>query len=363
VQGNPAAYAAIQQAALGVARNFNPATPAQTRNPLAGLVPLQFLPPFLNFPNAVEDGTSSDSDTTYTLRLAYDLNDNFNLYGSFATGFKATSWNLSRDSRPFATDFVAGNQRVVDPVTGQVFAAPPSAITNAGLSVPNLTSGTRFAGPESAEVFEIGLKAAFDRLAFNIAVFDQSIEGFQSNVFTGTGFALANAGKQSTQGLEVDATWNPTNNLQLTFAGTFQDPVYDSFVASATGDISGTAPSGVPETATSTSATYTFDVNTLEAFVRADWQYESAVPYFDAVGRGFTGVNNQTLIGIEKEISTFNASAGLTTENGLGVTLWGRNIFDDEYITTAFPSVAQAGSISGYPSQPATYGVTVRKSF
>jgi len=363
IGGNPAAFAAIQQGALGVARNFNPATPALTRNPLAGLTALQFLPPFLAFPNAVEDGQTNDSDTTYTLRLAYELNDNLNVYGSFATGFKATSWNLSRDSRPFGTDFVAGNQRVVDPITQQVFAAPSSPITSAGLGVTNLTSGTRFAGPETAEVFEIGLKAAFDTFAFNVAVFDQSIEGFQSNVFTGVGFSLANAGKQSTQGLEVDATWNATNNLVLTFAGTFQDPVYDSFTGSTTGDISGTTPSGIPETATSTSATYNFDVRNLAAFVRADWQYESPVAYFDAVGTGFTGTDNQALLGFEKEVSTLNASAGFTTESGLGVTFWGRNIFDDQYITTAFPGVAQAGTLSGYPNPPATYGVTVRKSF
>ena len=363
ISGNPAAFAAIQQGALGVARNFNTSTPAQTQNPLGGLTALQFLPSFLGFPNAVEDGKSSDSDTTYTIRLAYDVNDNINVYGSYATGFKATSWNLSRDSRPFAADFTPGNQRVVDPITQQVFAAPSSPITDAGIGVTNLTSGTRYAGPETAKVFEVGLKAAFDRFAINVALFDQQIEGFQSNVFTGVGFALANAGKQSTQGLELDSTWNATDNLVLTFAGTFQDPVYDSFVASATGDISGTAPSGIPKTATSTSATYNFDVRGLDSFVRADWQYESPTDYFDAVGTGFTGQNGQALIGQQKEISTFNASAGFVTQGGLSVTIWGRNIFDDQYITTAFPSVAQSGSISGYANQPATYGVTVRKRF
>ncbi|MGA1343314.1 MAG: TonB-dependent receptor domain-containing protein, partial [Hyphomonas sp.] len=148
VQNNAATYGVLQQQALAVSRNFNPNTPVLTRNPLAGLTALQFLPPFLAFPNAVEDGQTSDSDTTYTLRLAYDVSDNINLYGSYATGFKATSWNLSRDSRPFASDFVPGNQRVVDPVTQQVFAAPASPITSAGLAVTNLTTGTRYAGPE-----------------------------------------------------------------------------------------------------------------------------------------------------------------------------------------------------------------------
>ncbi len=356
IQGNPAAFAAIQQGALGVARNFDPTTPPQTQNPLGGLRALQFLPPFLAFPNAVESGRTKDDELSYTLRLAYDVNDNINTYVSYATGFKATSWNLSRDSRPFPADFVAGNERVVDPITGQVFAAPASPVQDAGLAVTNLTSGTRFAGPEEAAVFEVGMKGAYADLAFNVAIFDQQIKGFQSNVFTGTGFALANAGKQSNRGLELDVTWTPVDSFQLTFAGTWQDPKYDEFPNSASGDLSGQRPAGIPRFLSSTGATYFFDAAGLDAFVRGDWQYESPTDYFDDPA-------NQALIGQQKEINTFNASTGFTTAGGLGVTLWARNLFNDEYITTAFPSVAQAGSISGYPNQPRTYGLTVRKTF
>ena len=155
----------------------------------------------------------------------------------------------------------------------------------------------------------------------------------------------------------------------LTFAGTFQDPVYDDFTstgikidpslplsASNELDLSGQKPYDIPEVATSTSATYSFDVNSLASFVRVDWQYESETDYFDDPA-------NQALINDTHKISTFNASAGFTTADGLGVTVWGRNIFDDEYITVAFPTTAQSGSINGYPSQPPTYGITVRKSF
>lgn len=335
-QANPPAFAQIQAAVQD---------PAQ--NPLLGLQPLQFLPPFLGFPNAVENGRSKDSSTTYTLRLAYDLNDNLNTYVSYATGFKATSWNLSRDSRPFARDFTPGS-----PVT----SPPGSPIRDAGLALPNLTAGTRFAGPEEAAVFEVGLKGVYSTVAFNLAYFDQQIEGFQSNVFTGTGFALANAGKQSNKGFEFDVTWNPVDALQLMVAGTIQDPVYDSFPNSASGDLSGQTPSGIPEVATSTMATYFFDLNGWDAFVRGDWQYESPVNHFD-------DPVNQALIGEKKEVNTFNASTGLKTVDGFGVTLWVRNIFNDEYITTAFPAVAQAGSIMGYPSAPRSYGVTLRKTF
>ena len=335
-QANPVAFAAIQAAVQD---------PAQ--NPLLALQPLQFLPPFLGFPNAVEDGRSKDSATTYTLRLAYDVNDNLNTYVSYATGFKATSWNLSRDSRPFARDFIPGS-----PVT----SPPSSPIRDAGLALPNLTTGTRYAGPEDSTVFEVGLKGVYSNVAFNLAYFDQTIEGFQSNVFTGTGFALANAGKQSNKGLEFDVTWNPVNNLQLMVAGTLQDPVYDSFPNSASGDLSGEKVYGIPEVATSTAATYFFDVAGWDAYVRGDWQYESAVDHFDSDAE-------QAAFGEQKKVNTFNASTGFTNESGLGVTLWVRNVFNDEYITTAFPAVAQSGSYMGYPVAPRSYGVTLRKTF
>jgi outer membrane receptor protein involved in Fe transport len=318
---NPATFAAFQAAAA------NPAN-----NPLNGLKPLQFLPPFLKFPNSVENGKTEDSETTWTARVAYDVNNNINVYASAATGFKATSWNLSRDSRPFAADL--------------------PALTAAGLLVNNLTTGTRYAAPENSTVYEIGFKGAWDRFAVNVAIFDQTIEGFQSNIFTGTGFALANAGEQSTTGIEIDATWTPIDPLTLTFGGTFLDPIYDSFTNSTVGDLSGRAPSGISETSIATSATYTFLIgDNWDAFVRADYAYESEVQVVDNIP-GFT-----------REVNLFNASAGFETANGWGVQVWGRNIFNDEHLLSVFPGVAQEGSVNGYPNQPATYGITIRKTF
>jgi iron complex outermembrane recepter protein len=347
---NTDAFSALDLVALGVAAGV-PAQVANnpTFNPFLALRPLQFLPPFLAFPNAVESGRTHDNNMTYTLRFNYDVTDNVNAYISYATGFKATSWNLSRDSRPFPADFIPGS-----PASSPAPAGSP--IRGAGLALPNLGTGTRFAGPEEAAVLEAGVKAQFDRMAFNVAVFDQTIEGFQSNVFTGTGFALANAGKQSNKGVELDVTWTPIDPLLLSFAGTLQDPVYDSFINSSSGDISGQAPSGVSEVVTSTAATYFFNVRGMEAFARADWQYEGPAAYFDDPG-------NQALINDKREVSLINASLGFETDGGLGVTAWVRNVADEEIITVAFPAVAQAGSISGYPNQPRTFGVTVRKSF
>ncbi len=304
----------------------------------AGLQPLQFLPPFLNYPNGVEDGKSNDSSTTYTLRVAYDVNDSTNVYLSSATGFKATSWNLSRDARPFAADI--------------------PDLTSGGLLVNNITTGTRFADPEDSQVLEIGYKTKFDKGALNIAAFNQEIKGFQSNVFTGLGFSLANAGKQSTLGFEFDALYQATDALTLTMAGTYLDAKYDSFVG-ANGingpeDLSGKPVNGVHPLSVSTSATYEMEFsNGWNGFIRGDYLYESNVRMLDNVSAALAS----------RQVNSLNGSFGVEMQNGWQATLWGRNITDDQYLLSAFPGVAQSGSFNGYPNQPRTYGVTVKKSF
>lgn len=308
--------------------------------------PLQFLPPFLNFPNSVEDGGSKDDDTTYTLRLAWDLNENMNVYAGVSTGFKATSWNLSRDSALFAQDI--------------------PALGDAGLLVPNLRTGTRFAGPEESTVYELGLKASYETVSFNLAVFAQNIDGFQSNVFSGTGFNLVNAGEQSVDGVEFDINWYPVDNLKLAFAITYLDPLFDEFEGAlgvigeagvdADGfiDLSGEQPAGIPEVSTNTSLTYNFQIGSMaDAFIRIEHLYEEEVRVIENVPEDIAS----------REINTFNASMGMYFNNGWELNLWGRNLNEDEYLQSAFPSVAQAGSFSGYPNTPRTYGLTVKYGF
>ncbi|GAA6138475.1 TonB-dependent receptor [Arenicella sp. 4NH20-0111] len=327
-QGIPVATAA--QIAAGV--------PAD-QTPLAGLRALQFQTPFVDFPNSVESGSTDDDELTYNVRLSYDLSDSVNVYGGVSTGFKATSWNLSRDSRPFASDI--------------------GRITSAGLGVPNLISGTRFASPEEATVYEIGLKAKFDRFAVNVALFDQSIEGFQSNAFVGTGFNLANAGEQSTKGVEFDLTYYPTESLELKLAGTLLDSTYDSFegagrdpLTGAVVDLTGEDPAGITDTSLSASANYRFQLGNNDAYVRADFFYEDDTPIGDLAIRQFT-----------RSSENLNIAAGVRTQNDWGFSLWVRNATDHTSLISAFASVAQSGSFTGYRTAPRSYGVTVTKDF
>ncbi len=302
-------------------------------NQLLGLTPLQFLPLYQAFPNAVESGISDEDSTTWTVRVAYDATDNINVYASAGTGFKATSWNLSRDSRPFAADL--------------------AAIRAAGFAVTNIVSGTRFAGPEESTVYELGLKGNWGRNSVNIAIFSQEIDGFQSNVFTGAAFTLANAGKQSSNGIEVEANWAVTSDFDLTVAGTFLDPKYDSFPNSALGDLSGQTPAGIHEASVSVAGTYYYQLGGGFGFVRADYLYEDEIQVVDNIPASVAS----------RKVGSLNASVSYTFNDRYEVMLWGRNLTNDDYLLSAFPSVAQAGSVSGYPNQPRTYGVTLRTRF
>ncbi len=333
IAANPQAAAVAGQLAV------TPCTPETGPfcNPTLALQPLQFLPPIVVFPNSVEPGKSKDDKTTWTAVFAYQATDAVNLYARAATGFKATSWNLSRDTRPFEEDI-------------------PDLIM-AGLAVPNMTAGTRYAGPEDATSYELGFKGQWRRGTLNVAVFDQTIKGFQSNIFVGTGFVLSNAGKQSTKGIEVDAMWNPTDSLQLTFAATWLDPKYDSFEngegVNGPEDLSGTTPPGISDFAMTPTAVYYFDIGSVQAFIRGEYVYESEVQVIENVPEEVAS----------RKVSMFNASMGFAWSNGLSLTFWGRNLFDDEFLQSAFPSVAQFGSYGGYPNQPRTYGASLKASF
>lgn len=341
--------AANQAALLAAATNPN----VNTLLPLQGF---QFQPPFLTIPNAVEDGRTRDDKFTYLLRASYSVSPEVNVYASYATGFKASSVNLSRDSRPSSADFVAGPG-------GSSFAAPSSPITDAGLAVPNLSSGSRFAGPEEATVYEIGVKGQWEGFGFNLALFDQTIEGFQSLAFTGTGFALQNAGQQSVKGLEFDATIVPTDGLVFTFATTVLDPLFDDFPGSVLGDLSGVQPAGIPEIAISTSATYTheFGLSGNQLVTRIDYNHESNTPINNGLPTFNAALGNTEIF--NREVNLVNGSMTFKMENGFEVGAYVRNLLNDQFITTVFDSVAQAGSVSGYPSPPRRYGGFVRFKF
>ena len=327
--GLPVSPAFTNPFALNAAQFFY-ADPTANPNTIHGPV---------NIPNANETGVISGDRITYTGRIAYNFGP-VNAYVSYATGWKASAVNLSSDSRP-----------------------------------PDINGVGRFAAPEYVTVYEAGLKGKFRGGFINLAVFKESIKGFQSNGFTGTGYALVNAGEESVRGFEIDSAYRPTSWFAVTGAVTYLDPKYNSFTKApcftfdtvrcpinpltglppAFRNLTGDKPAGVPQWSASASATLSHDFgNGLNAYLRGEYDYTSKTYLTE------TTPANLATWGLNQVNASFTV---VNTDAQLEVSVWGRNITNDNSLIATFATVAQSGSFSGYPNQPRTYGVTLRKSF
>ena len=84
---------------------------------------------------------------------------------------------------------------------------------------------------ESASSFEIGGKHVLLDGAMNLnwAYFNSEYEDQQVSTFVGLGFVVANAASSEIQGIEMDMTWQATDELRLGVAMAFLDGKYGSF--------------------------------------------------------------------------------------------------------------------------------------
>ena len=400
IDGTTAAVTQGVTAAVAGSDLTNPAN-----NPLLGFQALQLVPQTAGLPNGFEDTNVVDDDVSFTVRGAYDVSDNINVYASYSTGFKASSVNVSRNSGPLLTDFLDENGRpiaagfAVLPENISVRLLPTDAFPAGQLidndtldsdipadGVANLVTarnfGSRFASPEETTNIEIGLKASYEDFSLNLALFDLEVDGFQSNVFIGSGFVLANAGEQSARGVEWDATWTPIEPLTLTFAGTYLDANFDEFIGSpdlfgAPNDVSGNEPAGIPPLSLAGSATWnhTFQ-NGWAGFLRGDISYESNTPILDvfesidssagtvSAAGGTVPINSLTgFANIDRTQLLINGGIGLDFDNGFALQGFVRNLTDDEFLVSSFPIPGLTGLFAGYPNAPRTYGITGRYSF
>jgi len=293
----------------------------------------------VNYPNANESGKLKGDKVTYTAHADYDFGIAHG-YLTYSTGWKAGAFNLSSDSRP-----------------------------------PNVDGVGRSVAPENVTLYEAGIKSRFHGGYLNLAVFHQSVRNFQDNVYTGTGFALVNAGKESVTGFEVETNYRPINWLSLDGAVTYLHPKYNSYTMAscvsydtvrcpinpATGltpnfrDLSGTRPATIATWTASASATATHRFGEdLTGTLRGEFDYTSKAQLAETTPPDVSRFGNKQL----------NASVSIASlRYKAEIMLWGRNLTNYYTLITTFPSVAQSGSYSGIPNEPRTYGVTIRKSF
>lgn len=214
-------------------------------------------------------------------------------------------------------------------------------------------------GPEELWAYEIGIKSRFadDRAQLNLAAFHYDYDDLQVQSFIVPGQVdISNAATATVDGIEVESLFNPTPDLLLWFNIAYLDAVYDEYPEAPIGagdtfNASGFKLNSAPEWSGSLGANWDHEIGAGSIFLRGEYNWQSEI--------FFTPDNNE----VERQGSyaLVNVFLGYTNSDGRwSVELWGRNLFDEDYISSSASfTLVRAGTAGA----PATYGVrlTLRK--
>jgi iron complex outermembrane receptor protein len=288
--------------------------------------------------------TLNDDQLTGTLKLSYQAARDTLLYASYGTGYKSGGTNTDRIAEGFAPLFAA----------------------------------------ETSQALEVGIKKDFPvhDLRINAAAHSTTVDDFQANTFTGTGFSLQNAGDYKTSGLEIELTWLPVDTVEVNFVYARVNAEYDKFERGNcwiaytwhTGisdpgqesldpaapdpycNRSGDSPSGEPEDYGMIKLKKDFIISAdVNAYVVAEFSYTGDII--------LDGSNDP--LAVQDSYSLLNLRLFMNFDKyDMDLIFWGRNVLNEEYIKhTSFNTPLQEGKLNAYVSDPATFGVTLKKRF
>jgi len=171
----------------------------------------------------------SDDSTDPSVRVQYDVNDDMMAYVAYAEGSKAGGMK--------ANDAALGAQlmqRAGDAAYLQAFIGQSTVTTDEVLAGLTLEQGNGIFDfeDEEAESWEVGMKTSLLEGSANLAValFTTEFTNLQTSNYDGTQFIIGNAGSATVDGIEVEFTWQATQNLRLHSSLSWIDAEYDDFV-------------------------------------------------------------------------------------------------------------------------------------
>ncbi len=192
---------------------------------------------------------------------------------------------------------------------------------------------------ESSDAWEVGAKYASANLAANLALFHTEIEGFQANNFdNSTGVTitrLTNAGTVETKGIELDVTYNVSEQLTLSGGFALVDAEIDEFncpPGEACTTRSGLSVPFAPDLKTTVSGSYVLPLSRWGMNLLVNSSYTYTDEQFSTLPSNTGTFPPPVLL---PDYHMWNASVGLATQDDRWrVTLVGKNLLNDPFATT-----------------------------
>lgn len=277
-----------------------------------------------------------DGALTGRANIAYDFTDNVLGYVSFARGAKSGGINMS------------------------------------GLPLDNNNQpalGTAVIRPEQNTSYEAGLKLrAFGRrLTVNVDGYYTRVTDFQANV-TDTRAAvalrtyLANIPRVTVNGFEADATAQVTERIALRAGVAYADGDYASYpsapcpierIGSGTAmcDLTGKALPNLPKWSVTAGTDMVQPVGRIGDVVFHADLVAHTKQFGDPTDSAYTVIGGYTVV---------NGSIGYRSPHGWEIAVFARNLFDRDYIQNVTVQAGNSGLILATPSDPRTFGLTLR---
>ncbi|MDJ0921673.1 MAG: TonB-dependent receptor [Henriciella sp.] len=288
---------------------------------------------FFEYPEIEETRFDPSASVTYA------LTDDINIFAAYGTGFRRPAYN--------SRDVCQGADATVD----------------------------CFIEEEEATNFEVGIKSEwFDNtLRLNVVAYALAYDNLQrsqgvlneDDLFTGA--TVTTNVDTTSEGLEIEALWQATDEFTWELNAGYQNATYDNSednnnvpVGNADGsgtiliDARGETLPGAPEYTLSTAGTYDRPIrDNLNLLARIEYQYRD-----DFV----TNLGPNPALQVDSQ-ENLNATLGIyqNSEKGFSLMLRGRNILDNQYFSNA-SSVAGIGQFIAL-SDPATYTAELRVKF
>jgi iron complex outermembrane receptor protein len=308
------------------------------------------LNPFFNGQGLDESNT--ENNLSGTAKLSYHLTDDIMSYISWANGYKAGGFNLSR------VTFAAAPARPATATDPLGPLAPLGIIPDFDTAFPR----------ETVNSGEVGLKTTWlnHTLRLNGAFFYQQYKDFQLNTFTGIQFVVTSLPKVVSKGVDVDFAWaTPLSGL--------------SFAGGVTRDLTDIKDFGTadPDFCGPVNANCPFRLNNRLSFAPLWSGALSAnfiVPFNSYLGlrssveeKYNSNYNTGSDLDPRKVQGAFgllNARFGIgALDESWAVEAWGANLTNKYYYGVAFDAPFQFNTIDSFLAAPRTYGLTARVKF
>jgi iron complex outermembrane receptor protein len=226
--------------------------------------------------------------------------------------------------------------------------------------------------PEGTKHVEIGLKTRPNvNSTFNLTAYHTDITDYQTLVQTpdpavNRGY-LANAEGVRVQGVEVDGTLSLTKHFSFYGNLAYTDAIYSSFKnapvpleetggAATFKDVSGGDLPGVSKWAASFGAEYT----SVAKLIGQTGEFYIAVDEYARSGFS-SSASPSKYLNIEG-YSLLNARIGFRAAKGVSISLWSRNVLNQNYFEQLLAAGGNAGQYAAVLGDPRTYGISLRHS-